>query len=170
MGKDGYYGLRAISNNLGIEASDEQIAQLAEIPYSPEQLEGYKNTCVLVAFLPISGHELEERAKQKNFKIPISDDHVFGQTDWVLVGTQPLWARDTNEETATTEQMLYSAVVYYLDNDGAGYLLPSHPWFAKTDSGQQLGFTTPSMIEFGSVNDQYLMSSFVVKPDGVSEP
>lgn len=131
MGRN-FFGVEEAIKHFGVNPSRQQLALLAEVPYSEEALAASKDTHVLVAVFPLS--LLDVRGKVADKSLFYSQDwynrQAFakerGEVGWQLVRKTPI-ADSTNktwneqqallssdEETPTAQVMVYTIIGHYL--------------------------------------------------------
>ena len=75
MGKN-FFGIEEAIKHFGINATKQQLAALAEVPFSEEVLKSCKDTHVLIAVFPLSILDIRGIAKKQ------SDRTLFYSQDW----------------------------------------------------------------------------------------
>lgn len=131
MGRN-FFGVEEAIKHFGVNPSRQQLAYLAEVPYSEEALAASKDTHVLVAVFPLS--MLDVRGKVADKKLFYSQDwynrEAFakekGEVGWRLVrktsvadSTNKTWNEQqtllsSDEETPTAQVMVYTIIGHYL--------------------------------------------------------
>ncbi len=134
MGKN-FFGIEEAIRHLGVNPTRQQLAALAEIPFTEAMLEECQNTHVLVAIFPMSITEV--RSKVSNQRLFYNQDwynkEAFakdrGEATWHLVRKTPVnnstsktWQEQQtllakNEETPTARVMVYTVIGHFLATD-----------------------------------------------------
>lgn len=132
MGKN-FFGVEEAIKHFGINPSKQQLAYLAEVPFTEEVLKSCKDTHVLVAVFPMSILDIRGKVERKLF---YSHDDAWynkqafakdkGEVGWQLVRKQPL-ADSTNktgneqhallsqdEETPKAQVVVYTIIGHFL--------------------------------------------------------
>ncbi len=131
MGKN-FFGIEEAVKHFGVNPSKQQLAYLAEIPWSEEVLQSVKDTHILVAVFPLSILDIRGHCH---------DQHLFynqdwynkqafaknkGEVSWQLIQKTPVadstsktWNEQQallgkNEETPTARVMVYSIIGHFL--------------------------------------------------------
>jgi hypothetical protein len=135
MGKN-FFGVVEAIKHFGVNPSKQQLAYLAEVPFTEEQLSSCKDTHVLVAVFPMSILDIRGKVERKLF---CSHDDAWynkqafakdkGEVGWQLVHKVPV-ADSTNktwneqqallskdEETPKAQVMVYTIVGHFLATD-----------------------------------------------------
>jgi len=134
MGKN-FFGIEEAIKHFGVNATKQQLAYLAEVPFSEEVLKSCKDTHVLVAVFPLSILDIRGiTRKLENQTLFYSQDwydkQVFakdkGEVGWQLVRKEPI-ANSTSktwndqqvllskdEETPTARIVVYTIVGHFL--------------------------------------------------------
>ena len=132
MGEN-FFGIEEAIKHLGVNATKQQLAYLAKVPFSEEQLSSCKDTHVLVAVFPMSILDIRGKVKRELFCNPDNawyNRQAFakdkGEVDWELVRKEPI-ANSTNktwndqqallgndEETPTARIVVYTMVGHFL--------------------------------------------------------
>ena len=130
MGQN-FFGVEEAIKHFGVNPSKQQLAALAEIPFTEATLEACKEIHVLVALLPISILDIRSKADSKLFYEQSwynkeSFARERGEVNWQLVrktpvlnSTQKTWDEqqallNENEETPTARVVIYTIVGHYL--------------------------------------------------------
>lgn len=132
MGRN-FFGVEEAIKHFGVNPSRQQLALLAEVPYSEEALAASKDTHVLVAVFPMSILDIRGKVERKLF---YSHDDAWynkqafakdrGEVGWQLVRKVPI-ADSTNktwneqqallsedEETPKAQVMVYTIIGHFL--------------------------------------------------------
>lgn len=134
MGKN-FFGIEEAIKHFGVNATKQQLAYLAEVPFSEEVLKSCKDTHVLVAVFPLSILDIRGiTRKLENQTLFYSQDwydkQAFakdkGEVSWQLVRKEPI-ANSTSktwndqqallskdEETPTARIVVYTMVGHFL--------------------------------------------------------
>ena len=134
MGKN-FFGIEEAIKHFGVNATKQQLAALAEVPFSEEQLSSCKDTHVLVAVFPLSILDIRGIAKKQSdrtlfYSQDWYDKQAFakdkGEVGWQLVRKEPI-ANSTSktwndqqallskdEETPTARIVVYTMVGHFL--------------------------------------------------------
>ncbi len=128
MGKN-FFGIEEAIKHFGVNATKQQLAVLAEVPFSEEVLRACKDTHVLVAVFPLSILDIRGIAKKQ------SDRTLFykqafaknkGKVGWHLIRKEPVansmsktWNEQQtlllqDEETPTAQIVVYTMVGHFL--------------------------------------------------------
>ena len=128
-----YFGIEETIKHFGISPSKQQLAALAEIPFTEGTLEECKNTHILVAVFPLNILEIRGKVSgnQRLFynqdwynKESFAKDR--GEASWALIRKTPVgnstsksWQEQqallgNNEETPTARVMVYTIIGHYL--------------------------------------------------------
>ncbi|MDD4477214.1 MAG: hypothetical protein WC461_03420 [Candidatus Paceibacterota bacterium] len=92
--KNNFFGIEEAIKYFHVDPTDQQIASLAELPFSVKKLEKVKNKCILLAVFPLSVAEIYDKVGEKYFY-----NHHFtftkksveqGKAEWVLLRKTPL--------------------------------------------------------------------------------
>ncbi len=67
MGRN-YHGPDQVAKHFGVRYRDAELAQLAEVPFSEDELRACKDTHILVAGYPLTGLEIRKRMKKNAYK------------------------------------------------------------------------------------------------------
>jgi hypothetical protein len=130
MGRN-MFGIEEAIKYFGVNPSRQQLAVLADIPFTEATLESYKKTHVLVAVFPLSINEIRGKMTSKLFYDQSwyngqSFANDRGDVSWQLVRKMPvkdstsktwneqqaLLAKD--DETPTARVMVYTIIGHYL--------------------------------------------------------
>jgi hypothetical protein len=140
MGKN-FFGIEEAGSHFGVIATKQQLAYLAEIPFSEEVLRSCKDTHVLVAVFPLSILDIRGIAKRRvDQKIVVQplfynqdwyNKQFFamdkGEVGWQLVRKEPIvdstgknWAEQQallsqEEETPKARVAVYTMVGHFLN-------------------------------------------------------
>jgi hypothetical protein len=126
------FGIEEAIKYFRVNPSKQQLAYLAEIPWSEEVLQSVKDTHILVAVFPMS--ILDIRGHYRDQRLFYSQDwynkEVFakdrGEVGWQLVRNVPVsgsmsknWSEqqallDNDEETPTARMMVYTIIGHFL--------------------------------------------------------
>lgn len=132
MGKN-FFGVEEAIKHFGVNPSKQQLAYLAEVPFTEEVLKSVKDTHVLVAVFPMSILDIRGKVERKLF---YSHDDAWynkqafakdkGEVGWQLVRKVPI-ADSTNktwneqqallsqdEETPKAQVMVYTIIGHFL--------------------------------------------------------
>ncbi len=134
MGKN-FFGIEEAIKHFGVNATKQQLAYLAEVPWSEEVLSSCKDTHVLVAVFPLSildirGHARKQYDRTLFYSQDWYDKQAFakdkGEVGWQLVRKEPI-ANSTSktwndqqallskdEETPTAQIVVYTMVGHFL--------------------------------------------------------
>ncbi len=134
MGKN-FFGIEEAIKHFGVNATKQQLAALAEVPFSEEVLKSCKDTHVLVAVFPLSILDIRGIAKKQSdrtlfYSQDWYDKQAFakdkGEVGWQLVRKEPI-ANSTSktwndqqvllskdEETPTARIVVYTTIGYFL--------------------------------------------------------
>ncbi len=134
MGKN-FFGIEEAIKHFGVNATKQQLAALAEVPFSEEVLKSCKDTHVLVAVFPLSILDIRGIAKKQSdrtlfYSQDWYDKQAFakdkGEVGWQLVRKEPI-ANSTSktwndqqallskdEETPTARIVVYTMVGHFL--------------------------------------------------------
>lgn len=134
MGKN-FFGIEEAIKHFGVNATKQQLAALAEVPFSEEVLKSCKDTHVLVAAFPLSILDIRGIAKKQSdrtlfYSQDWYDKQAFvkdkGKIGWQLVRKEPI-ANSTSktwndqqallskdEETPTARIVVYTMIGHYL--------------------------------------------------------
>ena len=134
MGKN-FFGIEEAIKHFGVNATKQQLAYLAEVPFSEEVLKSCKDTHVLVAVFPLSILDIRGIAKKQSDRTMFYsqdwyDKQAFakdkGEVGWQLVRKEPI-ANSTSktwndqqallskdEETPTARIVVYTTVGHFL--------------------------------------------------------
>jgi hypothetical protein len=134
MGKN-FFGIEEVIKHFGVNATKQQLAALAEVPFSEEVLKSCKDTHVLVAMFPLSILDIRGIAKKQSdrtlfYSQDWYDKQAFakdkGEVGWQLVRKEPI-ANSTSktwndqqallskdEETPTARIVVYTMVGHFL--------------------------------------------------------
>ena len=134
MGKN-FFGIEEAIKHFGVNATKQQLAYLAEVPFSEEVLKSCRDTHVLVAVFPLSILDIRGiTRKLENQTLFYSQDwydkQAFakdkGEVGWQLVRKEPI-AKSTSkmwsdqqallskdEETPTARIVIYTMVGHFL--------------------------------------------------------
>ena len=134
MGKN-FFGIEEAIKHFGVNATKQQLAYLAEVPFSEEVLKSCKDTHVLVAVFPLSILDIRGiTRKLENQTLFYSQDwydkQAFakdkGEVGWQLVRKEPIanstsktWNNQQallskDEETPTARIVVYTIVGHFL--------------------------------------------------------
>jgi len=134
MGKN-FFGIEEAIKHFGVNATKQQLAYLAEVPFSEEVLKSCKDTHVLVAVFPLSILDIRGiTRKPENQTLFYSQDwydkQAFakdkGEVGWQLVRKEPIanstsktWNNQQallskDEETPTARIVVYTIVGHFL--------------------------------------------------------
>jgi hypothetical protein len=134
MGKN-FFGIEEAIKHFGVNATKQQLAALAEVPFSEEQLSSCKDTHVLVAVFPLSILDIRGIAKKQSdrtlfYSQDWYDKQAFakdkGEVSWQLVRKEPIadstsktWSEQQallskDEETPTARIVVYTMVGHFL--------------------------------------------------------
>lgn len=112
MGKN-FFGVEEAIKHFGVNPSKQQLAHLAEVPWSEEVLRSSKDTHVLVAVFPLSILDIRGKAERKLF---YSHDDAWynkqtfakdkGEVGWQMVRKVPV--ADSTNKTWNEQQALLS--------------------------------------------------------------
>ena len=131
MGRN-YFGIEEAIQHFGVNPSRQQLAAIAEVPFTEATLEECQNTHILVAVFPMSITEV--RSKVSNQRLFYNQDwynkEAFakdrGEVAWHLVRKTPVpnstsktWPEQQvllakNEETPTARVMVYAIIGHFL--------------------------------------------------------
>jgi len=134
MGKN-FFGIEEAIKHFRVNATKQQLAYLAEVPFSEEILKSCRDTHVLVAVFPLSILDIRGLAKKQSDRTLFCsqdwyDEQVFakdkGKVGWQLVRKEPI-ANSTSktwndqqallskdEETPTARVVIYTMVGHFL--------------------------------------------------------
>lgn len=133
MGKN-YFGIEEAIKHFGVNPTKQQLAYLAEVPFSEETLVASKDTHVLVAVFPLSLLDVRGIAKKSNQTLFYNQDwydkQAFakdkGEVGWQLVRKVPVagstsktWNEQQallskDEETPTARILVYTVIGHFL--------------------------------------------------------
>ena len=134
MGKN-FFGIEEAIKHFGVNATKQQLAYLAEVPFSEEVLKSCKDTHVLVAVFPLSILDIRGIAKKQSdrtlfYSQDWYDKQAFakdkGEVGWQLVRKEPIanstsktWSDQQallskDEETPTARIVVYTTVGHFL--------------------------------------------------------
>lgn len=130
MGKN-YFGIEEAIKHFGVNPTKQQLAYLAEVPFSEETLVASKDTHVLVAVFPLSLLGVRGIAKKSNQTLFYNqgwyDKQAFakdkGEVGWQLVRKVPVANSTSNEqqallsqdeETPTARIVVYTMIGHFL--------------------------------------------------------
>lgn len=134
MGKN-FFGVKEATKHFGVNATKQQLAALAEVPFSEEVLKSCKDTHVLVAVFPLSILDIRGIAKKQSdrtlfYSQDWYDNQAFakdkGKVGWQLVRKEPVanstsktWNEQRallskDEETPTARIVVYTMVGHFL--------------------------------------------------------
>lgn len=134
MGKN-FFGIEEAIKYFGVNPSKQQLAYLAEVPFSEEVLKSCKDTHVLVAVFPMSILDIRGIAKKQSdqtlfYSQDWYDKQAFakdkGEVGWQLVHKEPIadstsktWNEQQallskDEETPTARTVVYTMVGHFL--------------------------------------------------------
>lgn len=130
-----FFGIEEAIKHFGVNATKQQHADLAEVPFSEEVLKSCKDTHVLVAVFPLSILDIRGITKKQSDRTLSNnqnwyDEQVFakdkGEVGWQLVRKEPI-ANSTSktwndqqallskdEETPTARIVVYTMVGHFL--------------------------------------------------------
>lgn len=130
-----YFGIEEAIKHFGVNATKQQLAALAEVPFSEEVLKSCKDTHVLVAAFPLSILDIRGIAKKQSdrtlfYSQDWYDKQAFakdkGEVGWRLVRKEPI-ANSTSktwndqqallpkdEETPTARIVVYATIGHFL--------------------------------------------------------
>ena len=130
-----FFGIEEAIKYFGVNATKQQLAYLAEVPFSEEVLKSCKDTHVLVAIFPLSILDIRGIAKKQSdrtlfYSQDWYDKQAFakdkGEVGWQLVRKEPI-ANSTSktwndqqallskdEETPTARIVVYTMVGHFL--------------------------------------------------------
>jgi hypothetical protein len=133
MGRN-MFGIEEAIKHFGVNPLRQQLAVLADVPFTEAVLEACKDTHVLVAVFPLSILDVRGKAERKLFcshedawynKQAFAKDR--GETQWKLVRKTPVgnstsktWDEQQallgkDEETPTAQVMVYTIIGHYLN-------------------------------------------------------
>lgn len=133
MGRN-MFGIEEAIKHFGVNPSRQQLAVLADVPFTEAVLEACKDTHVLVAVFPMSILDIRGKAERKLFyshedawynKQAFAKDR--GETQWTLVRKTPVdnstsktWDEQQallgkDDETPTARVMVYAIIGHYLN-------------------------------------------------------
>ena len=134
MGRN-FFGIEEAIKHFGVNATKQQLAYLAEVPFSEEVLKSCKDTHILVALFPLSILDIRGIAKKQSdrtlfYSQDWYDRQAFakdkGEVGWHLVRKEPI-ANSTlktwndqqallskDEETPTARIVVYTMVGHFL--------------------------------------------------------
>ncbi len=133
MGRN-MFGIEEAIGHFGVNPSRQQLAVLADVPFTEATLEACKDTHVLVAVFPLSVLDVRGKAERKLFyshedawynKQAFAKDR--GETRWMLVRKTPVdnsmsktWDEQQallgkDNETPTVQVMVYTIIGHYLN-------------------------------------------------------
>lgn len=134
MGKN-FFGIEEAIQHFGVNPTKQQLAALAEVPFSEEVLKSCKDTHVLVAVFPLSildirGHARKQSDRTLFYSQDWYDKQAFakdkGEVGWQLVRKEPI-ANSTSktwndqqallskdEETPTARIVVYTMIGHFL--------------------------------------------------------
>lgn len=134
MGKN-FFGIEEAIKHFGVNATKQQLAYLAEVPFSEEVLKSCKDTHILVAVFPLSILAIRGIAKKQSdhtlfYSQDWYDKQAFakdkGEVGWQLVRKEPV-ANSTSktwndqqallskdEETPTARIVVYTMVGHFI--------------------------------------------------------
>lgn len=133
MGKN-FFGIEDVIRYFGVKPTKQQLAALAEVPFSVEVLQSCKDTHILVAGFPLSILDIRGIAKKQSdqtlfYSQDWYDKQAFakdkGKVGWQLVRKEPIanstsktWndqqALLSNEETPTARIVVYTMIGHFL--------------------------------------------------------
>lgn len=134
MGKN-FFGIEEAIKHFGVNATKQQLAYLAEVPFSEEVLKSCKDTHILVAVFPLSILDIRGIAKKQSdrtlfYSQDWYDKQAFakdkGKVGWQLVHKEPIansmsktWNDQQalllkDEETPTARIVVYTMVGHFL--------------------------------------------------------
>jgi hypothetical protein len=133
MGKN-YFGIEEAIKHFGVNPTKQQLAYLAEVPFSEETLVASKDTHVLVAAFPLSLLDVRGIAKKSTQTLFYNQDwydkQAFakdkGEVGWQLVRKTPIanstsktWNEQQallskDEETPTARIVVYTMIGHFL--------------------------------------------------------
>jgi len=135
MGKN-FFGIEEATKHFGVNATKQQLAYLAEVPFSEEVLKSCKDTHVLVAVFPLSILDIRgiTRKLKEDQTLFYSQDwydkQAFakdkGEVGWQLVRKEPIanstsktWGDQQallskDEETPTARIVVYTMIGHFL--------------------------------------------------------
>lgn len=130
-----FFGIEEAIKHFGVNATRQQLAALAEVPFSVGRLSSCKDTHVLVAVFPLSildirGHACKHSDQTLFYSQDWYDKRVFakdkGEVGWQLVRKEPI-ANSTSktwndqqallenvEETPTARIVVYTMIGHFL--------------------------------------------------------
>mgnify|MGYP001590428914 CR=1 FL=1 len=130
-----FFGIEEAIKHFGVNATKQQLAALAEVPFSEEVLKSCKDTHVLVAVFPLSILDIRGIAKKQSdrtlfYSQDWYDKQAFakdkGEVGWQLVRKEPIanstsktWSDQQallskDEETPTARIVVYTTVGHFL--------------------------------------------------------
>ena len=134
VGKN-FFGIEEAIKHFGVNATKQQLAALAEVPFSKEQLSSCKDTHVLVAVFPLSILDIRGIVKKQSdltlfYSQDWYDKQAFakdkGEVGWQLVRKTPVenstaknWKEQQallskDEETPTARIVVYTMIGHFL--------------------------------------------------------
>ena len=134
MGKN-FFGIEEAIKHFGVNATKQQIAALAEVPFSEEVLQSCKDTHVLVAVFPLSildirGHSRKQSDRTLFYSQDWYDKQAFAsekaELGWHLIRKTPVenstaknWKEQQallskDEETPTASVLVYTIIGHFL--------------------------------------------------------
>ncbi|MDO8536916.1 MAG: hypothetical protein Q7R94_01565 [bacterium] len=132
MGKN-YFGIEEAIKRFGVNPSKQQLAALAEIPFSEATLKECAKTHILVAVFPLSILDIRGKVERKLFcghECSWYNEQAFaqnyGEASWQLIRKTPVtdstsknWSEQQaliakNEETPRARAMVYTIIGHYL--------------------------------------------------------
>lgn len=123
------FGIEEAIKHFGVNPSRQQLAALANVPFTEATLEACKNTHVLVAVFPLSIIEIRSKAKlfyDQSWYSKESFAKDRGDVSWALIRKTPVpnstsktWQEQqallaNNEETPTARVMVYTIIGHFL--------------------------------------------------------
>jgi hypothetical protein len=134
MGRN-FFGIEEAIKHFGVNPSREQLALLAEVPFTEEVLRSSKETHVLIAVFPLSVFDISGKLVDQELiyldewwhhaQSPVAKEK--GKIGWQLVRKTPVsgsanktWKKQqallsSDEETPTAQVMVYIIIGHYLN-------------------------------------------------------
>jgi len=128
-----FFGIEEAIRHFGVNPSKQQLASLAEIPFTEEVLRASKDTHILVAVFPMSILDIRSKVERKLFRSHEDswyNEESFakdkGEVGWQLFRKVPIadstnktWNEqqallDKNEETPKVQVVVYTIIGHYL--------------------------------------------------------
>jgi len=129
-----FFGIEEAIKHFGVNPSKQQLAYLADVPFTEEVLASVKDTHVLVAVFPMSILDVRAKVKDESGRLfydqPWYNKQAFakdkGEVGWQLVRKVPIadltnktWNEQQallskDEETPSAQVMVYTIIGHYL--------------------------------------------------------